>query len=124
MNDDDEIDLDNLAESVFPGINAQHREQMAALKRMMELLMTISDDISAKYAALVTKVDKLKTTDDSLVAFVNGLKTSITDLSKQLADAIAAGGDPTKLAAVSDGLTTLGDSIDAIEARDAIVATP
>lgn len=94
---------------------------VGAYGSMAPALLTISDDVSANYGALVAKVDKLKTTDESLQAFVSGLKQQIIDLTTQLAD---AGVDATKLAAVRDGLVTLGQSIDAVEAADAIIATP
>lgn len=87
----------------------------------------ISDDVAANYTSLIAKVDKLKTTDESLKTYVNGLKmtlaektTALTEVTQQLAD---SGVDVTKLTEVKDGLIALGDSIDAIEAADAVIAT-
>ncbi len=116
--------LDRHQAELFDDSARRHGEIMAAIADLKESIMAIADDVQTNYDALVAKVDKLKTTDDSLVAFVNGLKQQIIDLSKQLADAIAAGADPAKLQAISDGLVALGTSVDAIEAKDAIVATP
>jgi peptidoglycan hydrolase CwlO-like protein len=89
--------------------------------------MSVTDDIEANYNRLVASTDKLKTTDESLRNYVNGLKaTSVqqaADLAKATADLAAAGVDVTRLQAISEGITAQANAIDAVEAADAVIAT-
>jgi uncharacterized membrane protein len=89
--------------------------------------MSVTDDIEANYNRLVASTDKLKTTDESLRNYVNGLKATnvqqTTDLTKTTTDLAAAGVDVTRLQAISEGITAQANAIDAVEAADAVIAT-
>lgn len=97
----DNIDLDNLAESIFPGINAQHREQMAALQRIerkVDILMSKMDDFRRDFTAFlkrvsdwIAKANANQTTSDAAVAAALAAQQAGQDVDMQaLSDELAA----------------------------------
>ncbi len=108
MNDDDEIDLDNLAMSMFPGINAQHREKMAALKRIerkVDQIMSKMDDFKVAQTAFLT----------AFSAWVDAANANQASSDKAVADAVAKyqAQEDVDMQALSDQLATFAAKVPA-----------
>ena len=127
MNDDDEIDLDNLAATAFPGINAQHRETMAALKAIGQKLdrieqkedwiMSKMDDFKRDFTAYVTKVN----------AWIDAANANQATSDQLVAAAVAAAqaGEDVDVQALSDQLAAAAAKVPTVPAAPpAVPATP
>jgi hypothetical protein len=94
------------------------------IKCLERRLMATLSDIQAQAQKVLDAVAAESTKDDSIIALVNGQTALITSLKQQLADAIAAGADPTALQAVLDSLTAAETSslANAAKVTDAVNA--
>lgn len=85
--------------------------------------MTKLSDIQAKNDALVAAVAAEDTVIDSAVVLIEGNQATLVDLKQQLADAIANGGTPEALQALSDSMdATIADTAAKKDALAAAVA--
>ncbi len=119
MNDDDEIDLDTLAMSMFPGINAQHREKMAALKRIerkVDQIMSKMDDFKVAFTAYIAQVG----------AWIDAANANQATSDKLVADAVAAekAGEDVDVQMLSDQLAAAAAKVPVSPAPPPAVPTP
>jgi len=83
--------------------------------------MPTVQEINDKIATLTQKVQANTDATSAVATYVQGLKDQLTDVQKQLADAIAAN-DPTALQGASDALDAAINAIDADTASEAAIA--
>lgn len=102
------------------GLAAILANQSHIHKELRNIMATLAD-IKAQSAALIDSVKAETDLVTAIKTYVEGLKAQMTDLAAQLAAAIAAGGDPAALQAVSDDLTAASSTIDANKAAEAAV---
>jgi hypothetical protein len=97
-------------------------QQFTFLFQKVSQIMASIQDIKDKLVALQASVANETTVDQSIITLVQGLSSSIGDLKKQLADALASN-DPTALQAVVDGLGAVPQTVDANAASIAAAVT-
>jgi len=106
-----------------------HQESLGELKKIGESLLSIISnqsnimatlaDIQAQNTALIAAVTAEDTVIDSAVVLITGFGTTIANLQKQLADALAAN-DPAATQAVVDAMG--GTITDINTKKDALAA--
>ena len=86
--------------------------------------MPTLDDLKAKADATLAQVTSDTDIDNAVAKVVNDQVATIKDLQAQLAAAIAAGNDPTKLQALSDTMDAIlaADTSNAQKVADAVTA--
>lgn len=108
-----------------------HIASWSADTRLDTLLALVKDsvmpslkDIQDKVAQLTADVAAETTLDQSIITLIQGDAAIIADLRKQLADAIAAGGDPVALQKVVDDMDAAHTTMvgNATKAAAAVVA--
>lgn len=86
--------------------------------KLLRQLITIAEALMATIQDLITKVASESTVDDSIITLLNGI-------SQQLKDALAAGGSPAQIQAVSDALDANIAKIQAaVTANTPVAPTP
>lgn len=108
---------------MFRIIRASRLRHLKYLANQQETILTTLADIQAQTAAVLDAARKNADLTDSIKTVINGLRSQIDDLQKQVADLVAAGtATPEQLQSVSDNLTATLASIDADTAAEAVIA--
>lgn len=87
--------------------------------------MATTAEIAAKMADVLAKTQANTDATAAIAVYIQGLKDQLAAVQQQLADVIAAGGDPAALQAIADQLDAVISAVDAdTVAEQALVNTP
>jgi hypothetical protein len=86
-------------------------ERLRRLSQMLSVILDNQESIMIDTSKIIASVAAEKTKVDSLIALANGQSATMKDLSKQLADAIAAN-DPAAMAQVQADLDKAASDLD------------
>lgn len=106
-------------------LRLSHLEHQINLAIQLEqVLMATVDDIQAKIADLMTKVEAEHDATQAIITYVSGMKSQMDDLTTQLKTALEGAVDPAKIQSIADQLDAVAAGLDAdIVAEKALVNT-
>jgi hypothetical protein len=100
----------NHTHHLAPDATAYVKSMLTAIYNQGAKIMATLADIKAEIATLTADVTAETTAEQSAITLLGGLSAQITNLSAQLATALA-NDDPAGLQAASDALTALGTNV-------------